>query len=188
LAVGVQKKDEVYKIALKKSRRSLFTAVGFIVVLMASLLLLVPFYGQMHFQKAQSLLETTPYFTNWVDEAAAELQKAIRLDPYNSEYHHQYGVLLVQKFSRQQEGIAEVQEAIRLSPCRHYYYFDLGMIYLLAGKEEKGLEEIKKASQLYPLNEDYHQWLRLVYLQMGKKDLASQEERWIDKIQGAKEG
>jgi len=188
LSIGVQKKDEVYKIALKKSRRSLFTAVGFIVVLMASLLLLVPFYGQMHFQKAQSLLETTPYFTNWVDEAAAELQKAIRLDPYNSEYHHQYGVLLVQKFSRQQEGIAEVQEAIRLSPCRHYYYFDLGMIYLLAGKEEKGLEEIKKASQLYPLNEDYHQWLRLVYLQMGKKDLASQEERWIDKIQGAKEG
>jgi tetratricopeptide (TPR) repeat protein len=92
-------------------------------------------------------------------------------------------VLLVQRLSRQQEGIAEVQEAIQLSPWRHYYYFDLAMIYLATEEREKGLEEIKKASQLYPLNEDYHQWLRAIYLQMGKKDLVSQEEQWIDKIQ-----
>jgi hypothetical protein len=190
LAIGVQKKDKVYKIAFKKSRRPLFTAVGFLVVLMASLLLLVPFYGQMYFQKARSRLNADrPYFAvrpYFVEDAAAELKKAIRLDCHNSEYHHRYGVLLVQKFSRPQEGIAEVQEAIQLSPWRHYYHFDLGMIYLVAGEGEKGLEEIKKASQLYPLNEDYHQRLRFVYLQMGKKDLVSQEERWIDKIQGEK--
>jgi tetratricopeptide (TPR) repeat protein len=179
------RKDKVYKMAVKKGRRSLFTAGGFIGVIAASLLLLIPFYGQMHFQRAQSLLKSGPYFT---EGAAAELQKAIRLDPPNSEYHYQYGVLLVQKLSRQQEGIAEVQEAIRLSPWRHYYYFDLGMIYLAFGEREKGMEEIKKASQLYPLNEDYHQWLRAIYLQMGKKDLASQEERWIDKIQEEKGG
>ena len=184
LAVSAQKKDKVYKIVIKKSRRSLFTAGGFIGAIAASLFLLIPFYGQMHFQRAKSLLESGPYFA---EAAAAEFKKAIRLDPYNSEYHHQYGVLLVQRLSRQQEGIAEVQEAMRLSPWRHYYYFDLGMIYLLAGKEAKGLEEIKKASQLYPLNEDYHQWLRFVYLQMGKKDLVSQEEQWIERIQRRKE-
>jgi tetratricopeptide (TPR) repeat protein len=183
LTIGAQKKDKVYKIALKKSRRSLFTAGGFIATIVASLLLLFPFYGQMHFQRAKSLLDSGPYFA---EGAAAELKKAIRLDPHNSEYHHRYGVLLVQRFSRQREGIAQVQEAIRLSPWRHYYHFDLGIIYLAAGEREKGLEEIKKASQLYPLNEGYHQWLRFVYLQMGKKDLISQEERWIDKIQGGK--
>jgi hypothetical protein len=187
LAIGIQKKDKVYKTAVKKNGKPLFTAAGFIVVLMVSLLLLVPFYGQIHFQKARSLLNADrPYFAvrpYFVEEAAAELKKAIRLDPYNSQYHHRYGVLLVQKFSRLQEGIAEVQEAIRLSPWRHYYHFDLGMIYLDAGEGEKGLEEIKKASQLYPVNEDYHQWLRFVYLRMGKKDLASQEEQWIEKIQ-----
>lgn len=189
LAIGVQKKDKVYKIAFKKSRRSLFTAVGFIVVLIVSLLLLIPFYGQMHFQKAQNLFKTVPYSADWTEEAAAEFKKAISLDPDNSEYHYQYGMLLIQTRARQQEGIAEVREAIRLSPWRHYYYFDLGMIYWGVTKEkDKALEEIKEASLLYPLNEDYHQWLRFVYLQMGKKDLASQEERWIDKIQGEKEG
>jgi hypothetical protein len=181
LAVGVQKKDKVYKIALKKkSRRSLFTAVGFIVAIAVSLLLLIPFYGQMHFQRAKSLLKSETYFA---EPAAAELKKAIRLDPSNSQYHYQYGVLLIQRLSRQQEGITEVQEAIRLSPWRHYYHFDLGMIYLVSGEEGKGLEEIKKASQLFPLDEDYHQWLRAIYLQMGDKNLASQEEEWIERIQ-----
>jgi hypothetical protein len=186
MAIGAQKKNRVYKIALKKSRRPLLTAVGFTVVLMVSLLLLVPFYGQMHFKKAQSLLKIAPYSADWTEEAAAEFKKAICLDPYNSEYHYLYGVLLVQRLSHKKVGIDEVQEAIRLSPQRHYYHFDLGMIYLVSGEREKGLAEIKKASQLYPLNEDYHQWLRIVYLQMGKRDLASQEERWIDKIQGEK--
>ena len=180
LAVGVQKKDKVYKIALKKSRRSLFTGGGFIGAIAASLFLLIPFYGQTHFQRAKSFLESGPYFA---EAAAAELKKAIRLDPRNNQYHHQYGVLLVQRLSRPQEGLAEVQEAIRLSPWRHYYHFDLGMIYLLAEERRKGLEEIKKASQLYPLNEDYHQWLRAIYLQMGKKELVSQEEEWIEGIQ-----
>jgi hypothetical protein len=183
LAVSAQKKDKVYKIAVKKSKRSLFTAGGFIVAIAVSLLLLVPFYGQMHFQRAQSLLDLGP---SGAKAAAVELEKAIRLDPINSQYHHQYGVLLVQGLSRQQEGIAEVQEAIRLSPWRHYYHFDLGMIYFLSGEEQKGLTEIRKASQLFPLNEDYHQWLRSIYLEMGDKNLASQEEQWIERIQRGK--
>jgi O-antigen ligase len=182
LAIGAQKKDKVYKItAVRKRRKSLFTAVGFIGVITVSLLLLIPFYGQIHFQRAKRFLESGPYF---VEAAATEFQKAIRLDPCNSEYHQRYGVLLFQRLSQQQKGIAEVQEAIRLSPCRHYYYYDLGMLYLDSGEEEKGLEAIKKASQLYPYEENYHQWLRAVYLKMGEKDLAAQEERWINKIRG----
>lgn len=180
LSIGVQKKGKVYKIALKRSRRPLFTAGGFTGIIAASLLLLIPFYGQMHFQRAKSLLDSGPYFA---EATAAELQKAIRLDSRNSQYRHQYGVLLVQRLSRQQEGIAEVQEAIRLSPWRHYYHFDLGMIYLVAKERERGLEEIKTASQLYPLNEDYHQWLRGIYIQMKEKDLVSYEEQWIERIQ-----
>jgi tetratricopeptide (TPR) repeat protein len=183
LAVGTQKKDKVYKIAVKKSRRLLFTAVGFIGAIVASLLLLFPFYGQKHFQRAKSLLASKVDFTRG---AALELEKAIRRDPRNSQYHYRYGVLLAQRFSRHHEGVDEVQEAIRLSPWRHYYHFDLGMIYLISGEEEKGLEEIKKASQLFPLNEDYHQWLRAIYLQVGDKNLASQEEQWIEKIQKRK--
>jgi putative inorganic carbon (HCO3(-)) transporter len=179
LAVGAQKQGRVYRITVKERGKILWTALGFAGAMMASLLLLFPFYGQMHFQRAQSLLNAGPYFA---EAAAAELTKAIRLDPRNSQYHHQYGVLLVQRLSRQQEGIVEVQEAIRLSPWRHYYHFDLGMIYLVSGEKEKGLEEIKRASQLYPLNEDYHQWLRRIYLQMGEKELVSQEEQWIEKI------
>ncbi len=180
LAIGAQKKDKVYKITtVRKRRKSLFTAVGFIGVTMISLLLLIPFYGQMHFQRAKGFLESGPYF---VEAAATEFQKAIRLDPCNSEYHQRYGVLLFQRLSQQQKGIAEVQEAIRLSPRRHYYYYDLGMLYLDSGEEKKGLEAIKKASQLYPFEENYHQWLRAVYLKMGEKDLVVQEERWIDKI------
>jgi O-antigen ligase len=185
LAIGSQKKDKVYKIAVKKKRKSLFTALGFIGVTAASLLLLIPFYGQMHFQRAKGLLESGPYFA---EAAATELQKAIRLDPCNSEYHQRYGVLLFQRLSQRQKGIAEVQEAIRLSPWRHYYYYDLGMLYLDSGEEERGLEAIEKASQLYPLEANYHKWLRAIYLKMGEKDLAAQEERQIDKIQEGEGG
>jgi len=180
LAVGAQKKDKPYRVKVKKKRKTIYTFLGFVAAMAASFLLLFPFYGQMHFQRAKNLLESGPSFS---EAAAAELQKAIRLDPHNSQYHHRYGVLLVQRLSRRQDGIAEVQEAIRLSPWRHYYHFDLGMIYLVSGEGVKGLEEIKKASQLYPLNEDYHQWLRTIYLQMGDKDLVSQEEQWIERIQ-----
>jgi hypothetical protein len=184
LAIGALKKDSVYRVIIHKRRKTLLTFLGFIVVVTASLLLLRPFYGQMHFQRAKNFLDAGPFFT----EAAAEFQKAIRLDPANSEYHQHYGALLFQKLARQQEGIAEMQEAIRLSPWRHYYYFDLGMLYLAAGEEGKGLEMIKKASRLYPLNEEYHQWLRSIYLQMGAKALASQEEEWIDRIQKGEGG
>jgi hypothetical protein len=185
LAISVQKKDAAYRVIIKK-RKNLYTLIGFSVTIAVSLLILRPFYGQIHFQKAKNLLNSDrPYFAGrppFMDEAARELKKAIHLDPRNSEYRHRYGVLLVQKFSRVQDGIVEVQEAIRLSPWRHYYHFDLGMIYLDAGAKDKGLEEITKASQLYPYNEDYHQWLRFIYLKMGRKDLAFQEEKWIEKI------
>lgn len=180
LAVGVRKKDKPYKVKVKKRRKTLYAFLGLVVVMIASFLLLLPFYGRMHFSKAKALLESHPYFAQ---RAAGEFQKAIRLDPHNSEYHHRYGVLLVQKLSRQQEGIAEVQEAIRLSPTRHYYHFDLGMIYLTVGERKKGVEEINKASHLYPLNEEYHQLLRTLYVQMGARALAAQEEQWIERIQ-----
>jgi hypothetical protein len=180
LAVGAQKGDTVYRITMKGRGKILYTALGFAAAMTASLLLLFPFYGQMHYLQAESLLNSGPEGT---EAASAELQKAIRLDPHNSQYHHRYGALLSQGFSLHREGIAEVQEAIRLSPWRHYYHFDLGMIYLVSGEREKAVEEIKKASQLYPLHEDYHQWLKTIYLQMGEEELASQEERWIERKQ-----
>lgn len=180
LAVGVRKQDKVYRITVKGRGKNLYPVLGFVGAIMISLLLLFPFYGQMHFQRARSLLASKINFTK---EAALDLKKAIRLDPRNSQYHHRYGALLSQRLSRHQEGIDEVQEAIRLSPWRHYYHFDLGMIYLISEEREKGVEEIKKASQLYPLDEDYHQWLRAIYLEMGEHDLASKEEQWIERIQ-----
>jgi len=183
LAVGVRKQDKVYRITVKSRGKTLYPVVGFVGALVVSLLLLFPFYGQMHFQRAKSFLESK---INFSKRAALELEKAIRLDPRNSQYHYLYGVLLAQRLSRHREGMAEVQKAIRLSPWRHNYHFDLGMIYLVIGERAKGLEEIKKASQLYPLNEDYHQWLRAIYLQMGEKDLAAQEERWIERIETGK--
>ena len=180
LAVGVRKEDKVYQIMVKGKGKPFYPVLGFAGALAASLLLLLPFYGQMHFQKAKDCLESKVNFSKW---AALELEKAICLDSRNSQYHHQYGVLLVQGLSRHQEGVDEVREAIKLSPWRHYYHFDLGMIYLLSGEQKRGLEEIKKASQLFPLNEAYHQWLRSIYLEMGEQALASQEEQWIERIQ-----
>jgi O-antigen ligase len=179
LAVGARKHDSVYRIPVNGKGKILYSVLGFAGIIVASLLLLFLLYGQVHYLQAKSLLESDPCSA---DRAALELGKAIRLDPHNSLYHHSYGALLSQSFSRHQEGIAEVQEAIRLSPRRHYYHFDLGMIYFVSGEQKKGLEEIKRASQLYPLHEDYHQWLRTIYLQMGEENLASQEEQWIERI------
>ena len=179
LAFGARKQDSVYRITVKGTGETLYIVLGFVGVIVASLLVLFPFYGLMHFRRAENFLKSGSYFT---ERAAAELQKAIRLDPHNSQYHYQYGVLLSQGLSRHNEGIDEVQEAIRLSPWRHHYHFDLGMIYLVSGKREKGLDSIKKASQLYPFHEDYHQWLRSIYLQIGEENLASQEEQWIERI------
>ncbi|RLB07885.1 MAG: hypothetical protein DRG50_01450 [Deltaproteobacteria bacterium] len=184
LAVSVKDEEKVYRIDLKGKRGAIFTFLGFAGALAVSIVLLVQLYGQMYYQRAKYRLESGPLF---VKEAALELKKAIRLDPKNSLYHHRYGVLLFQKLSRQKEGIAEVQKAIKLSPWRHSYHFDLGMMYLISGRHSEGVEEIKKASQLYPMNEGYHQFLRTIYLQRGEGDLASQQQRWIERIRKQRE-
>lgn len=180
LTIAIEAEDRVYRIDLGGRRKTVSVLLGFGGVLAVSILLLFQLYGQMHYQKARYRLETGSLFAV---NAARGFKKSIHFDPYNSRYHHQYGVLLFQRLSRQQEGISEVQEAIRLSPWRHYYHFDLGMMYLISGEESKGVEEIKRASQLYPLNEKYHQFLMTIYLQRGEAELASEEEEWIEKIQ-----
>jgi hypothetical protein len=178
LAAGAKKEKSVYRITLEGKRKTLITFLCFTGTVVVSIMLLLQLYGQMYYQRAGYHLNAKSF----VNEAALALKKAIRLDPKNSQYHHRYGVVLFEGFSRYEAGISEVQEAIRLSPWRHYYHFDLGMMYLISGQHSKGIAEIKRASQLYPLHEEYHRILETIYLQTGNSSAVSQREKQTDTV------
>ena len=178
LAAGARTDTRVYRIKLEGKRKSLITFLCYTGTVVISIILLLQLYGQMYYQRGGYHLNTKVF----VNEAALALKKAIRLDPKNSQYHHRYGVVLFEGFSRHEAGISEVQEAIRLSPWRHYYYFDLGMMYLISGRHSKGIAAIKRASQLYPLREEYHRILETTYFQPGDGNGVSQSEKQTDTI------
>ena len=114
----------------------------------------------MHYDKARYLLNAN---VGHGQEAADELERAITLDPRDSRYHHQYGVLLFRDLSRPEEGIEAVERAVELSPRRHHYHFDLGMMYLLSGDRKRGIGEIEQALELYPGNTSYREFLERLH-------------------------
>ena len=90
-------------------------------------------------------------FQGRIDDAIAECEIAIRLDPEFGNPYNDIGVYLMQqeKFDEAIPWLERAKTAKRYEP-RHFPYINLGRVYLTKGMIQKALEEFGGALQINP--------------------------------------
>jgi tetratricopeptide (TPR) repeat protein len=97
-------------------------------------------------------------FQGRLEEAIAQCEIAIRLDPEFGNPYNDIGVYLIQQ-QRLEEAIPWLEKAKmakRYEP-RHFPYLNLGRIYVAKGMINKALEEFRRAVELNPGDTDLAQ-------------------------------
>ena len=88
---------------------------------------------------------------DWV-KSKATLEKAIRLNPNNSEAHLFYGNLLQYSGESTERGIQEVKRALELDSLSTRFNWILGRNYFLARKYNLAEGQLKRTLNLFPNN------------------------------------
>jgi len=81
------------------------------------------------------------------EEAIAEFDKAIELNPSNPDYHNDKGIALYE-LGKYEEAIAEFDEAIELNPNNPLYHNNKGVALEKLGRYQNAIEEYNKAIEL----------------------------------------
>jgi tetratricopeptide (TPR) repeat protein len=98
------------------------------------------------------------------DQALAEGERAIALDPNNAEsYGMQAEVLIIA--GRPEEALHAAQQAMRLNPrYPHFYVTSLGVAYVLTGRYAEAITTFKEAIRRNPNDQGAHVYLANSYL------------------------
>ncbi|HZD42155.1 MAG TPA: tetratricopeptide repeat protein [Terriglobales bacterium] len=90
-------------------------------------------------------------FQGRIDDAIAQCEIAIQLDPDFGNPYNDIGVYLMQQqnFDDAIPWLEKAKSAKRYEP-RHFPYINLGRVYLTKGMLQKALEEFRAARQLNP--------------------------------------
>ena len=83
------------------------------------------------------------------EEAIAELNEALRLNPGYIEVHNNLAVTY-DKMGKRDEAVGELQEALRLNPGYTEAHNNLGNIYAGSGRYEEAIKELGEAIRLNP--------------------------------------
>jgi len=106
------------------------------------------------------------------DQAIAEAERAVALEPGSAFSYLDYGVIL-NYAGRPEEAIPVLQKAIRLNPVGDSVnFFNLGFAYRLTGRFEEAVLAYKKALQRSPDNFLAHVALTATYSMMGREQEA----------------
>jgi adenylate cyclase len=112
------------------------------------------------------------------EQAVAELERAIALDP-NFADAHMWLTLTLNYMGKPEEAISWAEKAMRLNPRYPGWYLNfLAMAYVLLGREEEAIPMLKKALTLTP-NLDTHLMLAAVYAKLGREEEARTEAETI---------
>jgi tetratricopeptide (TPR) repeat protein len=101
--------------------------------------------------EAYTFLGWTYSFQGRLDEAIAECQRAIEVDPDFGNPYNDIGVYLMQK-GRYDEALPwlhRAKQALRYEP-RHFPFLNTGRIYLARGEWLKALKEFERAVEIMP--------------------------------------
>jgi tetratricopeptide (TPR) repeat protein len=85
-----------------------------------------------------------------LDEAEADIRKAVELEPGNAQYHFGLGNFYLLAKSEYEQAIAEYDKAIELKPDFALAYFSRGYVFEAQRKFAEALASYKKASELDP--------------------------------------
>jgi adenylate cyclase len=106
------------------------------------------------------------------DEAIAEGERAIALNP-NGAHAHAWMALLLTFAGRHEEAVRYCEQAIRLNPIPPSWYFRfLGAAYFGAGRYEEAIAAFKKALQQAPDDIVTHGALTSAYSWAGRLEEA----------------
>jgi tetratricopeptide (TPR) repeat protein len=105
------------------------------------------------------------------EEAIAEYQRAIELDPQYAFPHNGLGTVY-EDLGHHEEAIAEYQRAAELDPQRAYPHNNLGNIYRDLGRYEEAIAECQQAIKLDPQDAYPHNNLGNVYYDLGRYEEA----------------
>jgi tetratricopeptide (TPR) repeat protein len=106
-----------------------------------------------------------------IEDAIAEFEEAIRLDPDNALAHFNLGVAY-QYQGKLDQAIAEYQEAISIDPDYAEAHNNLGIAYDDQGKPDEAIAEYQEAIRINPDYALAHYNLALAYYAQGKPDEA----------------
>src|SRR2546425_7566876 len=103
---------------------------------------------------AHTYLGWTYSFQGRIDEAIAQCEIAIRLDPEFGNPYNDIGVYLMQqqKLDEAIQWLEKAKQARRYEP-RHFPYLNLGRVYAAKGMLLKAQEEFADALRLHPHDE-----------------------------------
>ena len=113
------------------------------------------------------------------DDAVAELERAVALDPNDADSHHWLGQAL--NFSGEpHKAMGVVQTAMRLSP--HVHGAHLGLTYYLLGRLDDAVAALKEAKSRAPGFPVSYAFLAVVYIELGQIENARTEIENLLKI------
>jgi Tfp pilus assembly protein PilF len=99
-------------------------------------------------------------FQGRIDEAIAQCEIAIQLDPQFGNPYNDLGVYLMQqqKFDEAIPWLERAKQAQRYEP-RHFPYINLGRVYMTKGMLQKAIAEFRGAVKLNPADTELAQLL-----------------------------
>ncbi len=117
-----------------------------------------------------------------VDEAIAQYQTALQIEPYYAESYNNLGFAFLQQ-GRLDEAIAEYQTALRIKPDYANAHFNLGDALVRKGNPGEGILQFQKVLKIQPDNVRANYNLGLALAQAGHLDEAIGQFRKTLEIQ-----
>ena len=106
------------------------------------------------------------------DEAEAQFQKALTIDPQNATILNYFGYMLADRGVRLPEALTMIRKAVDLDPQNYAYLDSLGWVYFKTGQYALAEENIRKANERNNGDPTIHDHLGEVYEKTGKLKLA----------------
>jgi adenylate cyclase len=108
------------------------------------------------------------------EQATAEMERAIALDPNNAGGYDTLTYLLG-AVGRLEEAIEAAKKAVRLDPHQFLHVNALGQAYLCAGRYEEAIPLLKKVLTYNPDHWGAHWGLAIIYSESGREEEARAE-------------
>jgi serine/threonine protein kinase/Flp pilus assembly protein TadD len=114
--------------------------------------------------------------SGWYEQATAEYQRAMELDPGNSDAYRRLGMAL-ESSGRLDEALMALRRAVELEPKYHRNHQDLGAFYFRQFNYVEAVNHFQKAAALAPEEPAVHFALGTVYKNLGRFAEAESELR-----------
>ena len=106
------------------------------------------------------------------DQAEAQFQKALTIDPQNATILNYFGYMLADRGVRLPEALTMIRKAVDLDPQNYAYLDSLGWVYFKTGQYALAEENIRKANERNNGDPTIHDHLGEVYEKTGKLKMA----------------